>query len=296
MAHFRELMETKPEKRPFLEVWEEVGCSLCDGKTKTMVVWPDALRGNIVRCRQCGLVYRSPRRREDYLTQHFESEWTEARSAFQLEDYRTENLRRIVKWVLKKHPSPGTVLDIGSSYGALLAQFPKTWQLVGVEPSVTACQIARERLPGATIINATLGDAVLPEKSFDVIIMVDTIYYLPHPVRDLGGLPGLLRPGGIILIEAPNFNNRGWVYQWVKHHFDETWMYFYTPRTLQKLLNKSGLDVIERFDLPGHRVGSPNFWARLITKAEFAILKAVKKSTRDKLDLSPHFALAARAK
>ena len=74
--------------------WEEVDCIICGKQTETIPVWPDRERGDIVRCHRCDLVYRSPRRREDDHIKHFKEEWTEARPTFQLEEYRSKNLRR----------------------------------------------------------------------------------------------------------------------------------------------------------------------------------------------------------
>lgn len=274
--------------------WEEVDCIICEAKTETSLVWPDRGRGDLVRCRRCDLVYRSPRRREDEQIHHFQEEWTEARPSFQLEDYRSANLRRLADWILKWHPAPGAILDIGSSYGTLLEQFPRSWRLCGIEPSHAACQITRERLPAASIINASLREARLANESFDVITMVDAIYYLHQPLRDLRRLKDLLKPGGLVLLESPNFANRGPVYRWIGHHFDDTWMYFYTPATLEKMLNKAGMQVAARFDMPGHQIGSPNLWPRLLTRTEFAVLKALRKLTANRIDLGPHFVLAAR--
>ncbi len=275
--------------------WEEVDCIICGKPTGTTLVWPDCERGDIVRCNRCDLVYRSPRRREDDQIYHFQEEWTEAWGNFKLEDYRSEHLRRLVDWILKWHPSPGAILDIGSSYGTLLEQFPRSWRLFGIEPSHTACQITRERLPNASIINASLGEARLADESFDVITMVDAFYYLHQPLRDLRRLRGLLKPGGLVLVEVPNFANRGRVYRWIGHHFADTWMYFYTPATLEKMLNKAGMHVAARFDLPGHQIGSPHLWPRLLTRTEFAVLKALRKLTANRFDLGPHFVLLARA-
>jgi SAM-dependent methyltransferase len=258
------------------------------------MVLRDPERGNIVRCIECGLVFRNPRLKENVQTRHFEGEWTESRPAVQLEDYRTRSLKGIVDWVLKKCPTPGAMLDIGSSYGNLLAQFPETWERFGIEPSVTACQMAQRRLPEAQIINGTLAAAKLPEKAFDIITLVDSIYYFHQPVRDLSRLPSLLKPNGIVLIEAQNFANRGPVYRWMGHPFDDTWMYFYTPRSMEKILNQAGLNVVDRIDLPGHQIGSSKLSRRFITIAEFASLQIVRKLSFNLFDLTPHFALVAR--
>jgi SAM-dependent methyltransferase len=274
--------------------WVEVECVLCGAAAGKTLVWPDAGRGHIWRCAGCGLCFRSPRRREEEQTRHFEEKWTEGRRAFYLEDYRTRNLRRLVKWVLRRHPAPGAILDIGSSYGNFLAQFPATWRRWGIEPSNLACRIARERLPEARIIPGTLGDARLPGPIFDVITMIDTIYYLPQPLRDLARLPGLLQPGGTLLIEAPNFANRGLVYRWMRHSFGETMLFFYTPATLKKILHRIGMKVIDRIDLPGHREGSRKKLSRAMALAEYALTRAACQCSQGRLDLVPHFVLVAQ--
>jgi SAM-dependent methyltransferase len=274
--------------------WEEISCVLCGVPTKTRTVWADGRRGHVVRCCRCGLAFRNPRRREKDLTRHFVEAWTEARPAFFLEDYRTRNLKSIAGWILGWHPRPGAILDIGCSYGALLAQFPENWRRVGVEPSSQAGPIAGRRLPGSEILSGSLDSVALPKNTFDVITMVDTIYYLPQPLRDLSRLPGLLRPGGVVLIESPNFTNRGLVYRLMGHAFDDTWMYFYTPRTLEKILNRAGLEVVDRLDLPAHRLGSPNALARRLARLEFTLTAGLRRFSWGKLDWLPHFCLLAQ--
>jgi SAM-dependent methyltransferase len=155
--------------------------------------------------------------------------------------------------------------------------------------------VARQRLPDAQIINSTLGEASFPIGSFDIITMVDTVYYLPYPLRDLARLRDLLRPGGLILIEFPNFRNRGKVYRWMGHRFCETWMYFYTPETLEKMLYKAGLRVIAGFGLPGHQVGGQRLGAKLLTWSEFYLTEALAKISGGRKNLVPHFILVATA-
>jgi SAM-dependent methyltransferase len=240
-------------------------------------------------------VFRNPRRREEDQTQHFAAEWTEAQSAFLLEDYRVRNLKRIAGWILDRHPSPGAILDIGCSYGALLAQFPETWRRVGVEPSSHACQMARMRLPGGEILPGSLASVSLPENAFDVITMVDTIYYLPHPVRDLTRLSGLLKHDGMVLIEAPNFINRFQVYKWLRRSFPRSWMYFFTPSYLEKVLRKAAFQVVDLLYLPSNLINDQFLWKRQLAWTEFFFLRSLKGISLGKLDYIPHFVLIARS-
>lgn len=287
-------MIDKSNHKVLINDWEEVECIFCEGNFGQKVIWPDEEWGNIVQCRKCDLVFRSPRRTESYLDHHFTGEWTEARPSFFLEDYRDKNLARVARWIREKHPNPGAILDIGSSYGNLLAKFPHSWRRVGVEASAFACQIARKRLPQAEILNKTFFEAPLKERSFDVITMIDTLYYLPYPRRDFLRIRELLKPDGIVLIECQNFTNRGRVYRALGHRFDETWMYFFTPNTLTKLFSKAKMEVISRFDLPGHQVGAKNRGRQAITWLEFFLTTALARISGGQWDFIPHFVLAAR--
>jgi SAM-dependent methyltransferase len=273
--------------------WEKVDCILCGGKGPSSVFWHDQGRGDIVRCLTCGLVFRNPRRLEQSVGQDFTDQWTESRPLFDLIRYRETNLREIARWVLDRHPAPGSVLDIGSSCGTLLGMFPESWVRVGIEPSGTACQVARERLPNAQIMHSLLGDASFPEASFDVITMVDMIYYLASPLRDLMRVKRLLKPGGMLIIEAPNFINRGYLYRWLNHPFGDTWMYFYTPATLKGLLRKIGMKVKESFSLPGHQVGSEKQLARFLTWTEYYLTESLYRISSGKVNLTPHFVIVA---
>ena len=273
--------------------WEEVDCIVCGEKAPSAVFCHDQARGDIVRCLACGLAFRTPRRLEHSIGQDFTEQWTESRSPFSLLDYRERSLGEIAQWILQRHPGPGSILDIGSSYGTLLGMFPESWVRVGIEPSGTACQVARKRLPKAQIIHSLFGEASLPAASFDVITMVDMVYYLPFPLRDLQRVKRLLKPGGVLIIESQNFANRGYVYRWTRHPFCDTWMYFYTPDTLERLLGEAGMKVKARIFLPGHQVGSKSRLARSVTWTEYHLTRALAKISAGRVNLMPHFALEA---
>ena len=273
--------------------WEEVDCIVCGEKAPSAIFLHNKERGDIVRCLACGLAFRTPRRLEQFIGQEFAEKFTESQPAFFLIDYREKNLRKIARWVLGRHPGPGSVLDIGSSYGTLLEMFPESWVRVGIEPSGAACQVARERLPKAQIIHSLLGDASLPDASFDVITMVDTVYFLSFALRDLMKLKRLLKPGGILVIEAQNFTNRGYLYRWLSHPIPPTWMYFYTPATLTRLLGKVGMKVQASLSLPGHQVGSKRRLARFLTWAEYYLTESMAKISAGRVNFTPHFALEA---
>ena len=153
--------------------------------------------------------------------------------------------------------------------------------------------ILLKHLPRANIINKTLDRINFPHEYFDVITVIGTIYYLPQPLRDLAHVRKLLKSNGISLIESPNFSNKGYIYRWKNHHFTKTWVYFYTPKSMEKIINLVGMEVVDRIDLPGHRASIGNFSGRIISWIELYITIIIRKISFGMIDIVPRFVLVA---
>lgn len=269
-----------------------MACACCGADTPTTVFWADKEKGDIRRCQQCGLLYRSPRPRENLLTKYFADTWVEP--AMRQEDCHRRNLQGIMARILPWQPSAGAILDIGSGYGHLLDQVPETWTRFGLDPSRRACQAARARLPQAQIRNGTIRNVPLPERFFDLITMIATVYFLPHPVRDLARARSLLKPDGVIAVHSPNFANRGYLYRLLNRDLPEIWVYFFSRKTLAKILQRAGFKVIADIDLHGFLANSEKVLNRLMARAEFRAAQFIKTASRKMIDLVPHFLLVAQ--
>jgi hypothetical protein len=70
-------------------------------------------------------------------------------------------------------------------------------------------------------------------------------------------------------------------------------MYFYTPATLKRILEKAGMKVKASFSLPGHQVGAKRRLARLLTWTEYYLTESIAKISAGRVDLTPHFVLVA---
>jgi SAM-dependent methyltransferase len=283
------------EKSP-VDGWEHVDCPLCGrNRTETRVVLPDAEQGHVVRCRPCGIVFRSPRRREYVQTRHISDEWfPESAPHDFIKIYRSNILARIRALVFRYHPTPGAILDVGSSYGHLLSLFPPEWHRSGVEPSQRACRHAQEMVPDATFHNAILSAAPLPKRAYDVVTLIDCIYYFPYPLRALARLSRSLRPGGLIFIEAPNVRNRLLVHRLLGRYFQANWMYFYDKDALEKLLNKASIRVVARIDFPSSSINDPRRLRRMLAWSEFLICKFLRIVSFGRLDYVSHFVLVGQ--
>jgi ubiquinone/menaquinone biosynthesis C-methylase UbiE len=97
------------------------------------------------------------------------------------------------------------LLEIGCGHGWTLtaaAQAVTRGRLVGIDPSDVMLQIARRRNAAdlragrMELIRATSDLLPLPDGAFDKALAVHTVYFWPHPERDLAEIRRVMAPGG----------------------------------------------------------------------------------------------------
>jgi SAM-dependent methyltransferase len=99
------------------------------------------------------------------------------------------------------------VLDAGCGigYGAAMLHGAGASEVVGVDVSETAIEIARSRVPdGVWLEVADLVDLPFPDDQFDRIVCFEVIEHVDHPELVLDELARVLAPGGLLLISSPN--------------------------------------------------------------------------------------------
>jgi SAM-dependent methyltransferase len=121
---------------------------------------------------------------------------------------RPENRHEMLVAVARRFG--GRYLEIGAGAGgALLALVPHYDQLVATELSAVrtaALAAACAPYPQITVLQHDIEAAPLQlaAASFDTIAMSGVIEHLIDPIRVLGALRELVRPGGRVLIDTPN--------------------------------------------------------------------------------------------
>ena len=202
-------------------------------------------RGRLVEnrvCRDCGLVFQSPR-------------MTEAESvAFYAEEYRllqegsadptarnvaAQRLRvnalleftRAHAQVVTRH------LDIGCSLGILLQGFQKTYhnQPYGIEPGEAH---RSQALKEGFTVYASMAELEEQETGrFDLISMSHVLEHLPDPVGYLNHLrESILTPDGWLLVEVPNL--------YAHDSFEPAHLVAYSPHMLRQTLEKAGFAIV----------------------------------------------------
>lgn len=113
--------------------------------------------------------------------------------------------------VVRRYVKPNDrVLDVGCGPGGFLAVLSRLGgEVVGVDIAtefVAACQqtIARLGLRNAQVLCAPAAELPLPDRSFDLVMLVDVLHHLESVEPALREVKRVLRPGGRVLIFEPN--------------------------------------------------------------------------------------------
>lgn len=245
------------------ELSEDIACNLC-GSRDAELLYPSTLASAtlnasdfrctssaygvhppIVRCRVCGLVYANPRWDSNVVRENY--------SVVEDPTYVEEREGRVLTFQRNLQPFESLVaensntrrlLDVGCHVGVMveLAQ-ARGWEAWGIEPSTWAAEQARAR--GLRVITATLADAGLADDYFDVVTMWDVIEHLTDPAAELRHVHRVLKPGGIFAIHTIDIESlfarlMGKRWPWLM----EMHLYYFSPRTLGKLLGRTGFQVI----------------------------------------------------
>ncbi len=242
---------------------EEIACNLC-GAHDAALLFPSTLTNTtpnasdfrctsaaygvhppIVRCRRCNLVYANPRWDSSLVEESY--------SVVEDPTYVEEREGRVLTFSRNLKPLEDLVgtpngsrrlLDVGCHIGVMveLAQ-QRGWDAWGVEPSTWASEQARAR--GLHVITGTLTDAPIPENYFDVVTMWDVIEHLTDPAAELRNVHRVVKPGGIFAIHTIDIESwfarmMGGRWPWLM----EMHLYYFSPRTLGKMLEQCGFQVI----------------------------------------------------
>jgi 2-polyprenyl-3-methyl-5-hydroxy-6-metoxy-1,4-benzoquinol methylase len=239
---------------------EEVACDLC-GSTEALPLYTltdvvHQLPGEFTlrRCTNCGLIYLSPRPTPNSIGLYYPPDYAPYRPP--IEDERLALMRymrrrKLIKRraLIEKYSAvpQGRVLDVGCATGLFLHEMQLAgWEAVGVEPVLSAAELARQRF-GLQVYHGMLAEAPFEPHSFDVITFWDVLEHTFSPRAELAQVAHLLKPGGLIAINVPNwdsFDRKPFGAHW--QGFDPPrHLYVFTRQTLTQLLAQAGFHVLD---------------------------------------------------
>jgi len=187
--------------------FEASRCIFC-GSIKGRILYDaekyaDGRKGKVIKCRNCGFIYRIPRQQYQYQRDLTPSNTYRLDSPDVLTPGRIMMFEEYITKInnFRKY---NRILDVGTGNGYFLDCCKRdNWQVWGVEPEPTLAASARGRV-GDHIFQETLEEARLPDNYFDVVTFWNVLEHIVEPDRALREALRVLRPGGVVFIRFPN--------------------------------------------------------------------------------------------
>lgn len=213
--------------------------------------------GRIVRCGDCGHVYTCPRPKAEALLRGYSDCADEA--------YLAESSSRSINAhlslnTIKACAASGRLLEVGSSVGYFLNAARVDFEVAGLEPSAWARTLAAERFKLDCWPEPIERAARFPDRSFDVVAMIDVIEHLADPKTAVAAAARLLGPGGILYIVTPDIESLSaqllGQYWW---GLRPAHIQYFSERSLRALLDAQGFDIALAKSFG--RIFSYGYWA-----------------------------------
>jgi ubiquinone/menaquinone biosynthesis C-methylase UbiE len=95
------------------------------------------------------------------------------------------------------------LLDVGCGTGHHLAELRgRGFEVAGVDGSDEMLKRARELNPGVELLQSDVDKLPFPDASFDVVLCIEVLRYLPDVSKCIAEMSRVLRPGGVCLATA----------------------------------------------------------------------------------------------
>lgn len=170
-------------------------------------------------------------------------------------------MTRLLAETARQLPAGSRVLDAGAGEGRFQELFAHT-KYLGVDLAVGD---SAWNYSGLDAINS-LDRLCFVDNSFDVVVFTQVMEHLPEPGAVLAEIQRVLRPGGLLILVAP----QSWHAHQIPHDF-----YRYTAYGIRHLLQKNGL-VAERIQPLGGYFWYLSFQLQLLPYWAFSRSSASK--------------------
>jgi 2-polyprenyl-3-methyl-5-hydroxy-6-metoxy-1,4-benzoquinol methylase len=207
----------------------------------------------VQRCAVCGLGVLDPRPDPAELQELYRSSYFADQYGAGLKIVSPEMTRRLSQEdhrirFFSRGRKNAKLLDCGCGMGYfLLACRDKGYDVAGMDISGDSAAYVRDEL-AIPVQVGTIDGIAYPASSFDVITMWHFLEHTPDPRRYLEKAREWLKPGGLLVVDVPNYAGtdaqktwehwKGWQLPYHLYHF--------TPEALQRLLRDHGFRTIRR--------------------------------------------------
>ena len=231
---------------------KKVNCNLCGTDSRKQLIRLDKFNVpfEVTKCPECGLIYQNPRPDESEMASFYSDGYYtgQAQVAYAPEDSQHKAVARERLKFIEKMIAPGRVLDIGCHSGTFLETAKaRGWECYGVDVSEFVVKQAKEK--GIEVFCGEVVEAKFENDFFDLITMYEVIEHLFNPLETLKEIARVLKEKGLLIIQTANMNSlRVKFLQPKSFYYIPVHLYYFTKKTLAKMLNQAGLEVITIFN------------------------------------------------
>lgn len=243
-------------------------------------------------CQNCDFVYLDKLPKEKIF---FEKVYSQVKYDYQHEFkyHGKKDIYEDIKQNLKKYCASGTLLDIGTWCGTLLAFMADAYSTVGCEISEPAANYGKSM--GLDIRIGSFDSVNFAPQSFDIITIIDVLEHLPEPKNVLNKIFTLLKPGGILYIKVPNIQaqiNKQSILQFWNLSSEGVCQNYvhinhFNHKSLTTILSYIGFEVLEA-GYTKAEVWDLNFSSKINWKIKKWTTNQIKKSLTATVNLISH--------
>jgi 2-polyprenyl-3-methyl-5-hydroxy-6-metoxy-1,4-benzoquinol methylase len=263
----------------------------------------------MVRCTECGLVYRNPVERARELAAAYADESPTTERMRALHDTQRASYAAQAARLTRIFGRRGSGIEVGSYVGAFLASARDAgWRFAGVD--VNACSNTFTRSLGFPVHDGPI-ESLDPDRRADVVAIWSCLDQLLDPASAIRAARGHLAPGGMLALRVPNGAcyaamrallhtrlaplAREWLAQ--NNLLGFPYRYGFTPASLARLVSRQGFEVehVEGDVLVPIADRWTRPWARLEERALKRAVGAAARWSRGERALAPWFEVYARA-
>ena len=124
---------------------------------------------------------------------------------------------RFLEELAARLPRGGRVLDLGCGNGAKAARIADRFDLVAVDISEEQLELARTRLPDATLLSGDFSALDFAADTFDAVTAFYSIMHVPREEHSalFGQIARWLKPGGLFLASLSHVGGDDWTGEWL---------------------------------------------------------------------------------
>lgn len=239
-------------------------CNLCGSTRFTAASYTDryGFKARSLGCRDCGLVFLSPRLTPEAYARFYEDAYRPLVSAFhgRLIDAKTveaeqepyaARIAELLAPYLPEHRG-NTLLDVGGSTGVVAEFIAGNLGIAGVVLDPAPAEVARAHDRGLEAIVGTIEEWDPGERRFDIVLLCQTIDHLLDISSSLTRMRELITSDGILFVDVVDFRAaylRNWSVE-AATKIDHP--YSLTQPTAEAFLARAGFEIILKDYAPDH--------------------------------------------